>query len=981
MVLACAVVSAQGASAATVSAGDVSVNEATGSSVNATFTVTLSEPAADTVTVGYATQNGTAVVGLDYTARTGTLTFAAGDTSKQVAVPVLGDTLDEDEETFTLVLSGSGLQFDHGVGTATITDDDAAPTINVASGVMQSGLEGTFAGRGQDRTMTFRATLSAPSGRTITVPYETADGSATAAADGTGAGTPGDYVGKTGTLTITPGTMVADAVISVTGDCIEEADETFSVTLSTPVNAAIGVATGVGTIPDDDQALQVCVTDTTVTETDGATTATFALTLSKPSGGPVTVKYETANGTATAGQDYTGFTGAQAKVATFDAGQTTPTQSVTVAVTGDTLDEDDETFRLSLSGATGGASVVAGLGTATIEDDDPPPTISIADAAKAEGTGNSNLVSFAVTLSAPSGKPITVAYTAVDGTAVDGTAATSPADFTRPGQSSTVPNPGPQTLTFTPGATSLTNVASVTTVGDSVDEVDETFGVVLSTPVNTTIVDGTAVGTITDDDGPTASVADITVKEGDAGTTTATLDVALSAVSVQDVSFTYTSANDTAVAPTDFDAVPAGQVLVIDAGAQHGSITVPVRGDTLDEADERFRVTIATPVHASIADGTGIITITDDDATPGVLARDLSVAEGTGGTAVAKLAIFLTAASGRPLQVGYTTQDGSAVAGTDYAAASDTVTFAPGDTSKEVSIPIGTDADVEENETFSVALRYTVGNGAVPAPLVITIVDDDLTAANTPTLSIGDATVRREGDKGTQDAAFTVSLSAAPARAVRVRYRTVAGLATTPQDFTPVQGTLTFPAGTTLQGITVPVAGDTAPESNEDFTVVLSDPVNARLLDASGLGIIINDDVGGGQFTLTPKTLDATSLLCRRGRSCSGLLVRWKKVAVRGTVTVEVAGVVPPAPRPASPRAVAKAPEQQLLPLVTRTFKVTRPGAGQGRVKLGAGPTASGLLRRLRAIKVRQVRVAVSFINLGGARQRTTYLMPLRVTR
>ncbi|MCW2999091.1 MAG: retention module-containing protein [Solirubrobacterales bacterium] len=980
MLLACSAVSAHAASAATVSVDDVVVNEATGSSVNATFTITLSEASADVVAVGYGTQNGTAIVGLDYTAKTGTATFAAGELTKQVTVPVLGDTLDEDGETFTLVLNGAGLQFDHGVGTATITDDDAPPTVNISTGLMQAGLEGTFPGRAQDRSMTFRATLSAPSGKTITVGYATSDGGATAT-DGTGPGTAGDYVAEAGTLTIAPGSLSADAVISVTGDCVEEADETFSVALSDPVNVAVGVAGAVGTIPDDDHALQVCVADTTLNETNGATTATFALTLSKPSGGPVTVDYATQNGTATAGLDYTAKSG----TATFSAGATTT--EVTVTVTGDTLDENDETFKLSLSTPTGGAAVVAGLGTATLTDDDPPPTITISDATMAaEGTGGNNLISFNVTLSGPSGKTITVDYTTADGPPVGG--ATSPADFQRPGTSSTVPNPGPQPLTFTPGATSLQNKANVIVVGDTIDEVDETFGVVLSNAVNGTITDGTAVGTITDDDGPTATVVDVTVGEGDTGATTATLDVALSAVSVQDVSFTYTSANDTAVAPTDYDAVPAGQVLVIPAGSQHGSITVPVRGDTLDEADERFRVTIATPVHASIADGTGIVTITDDDATPGVLAPDLSVTEGTGGTTVAKLAVSLTTASGRPLQVGYTTQDGSAVAGTDYEAASNTVTFAPGETTKEISIPVAADADVEENETFTADLRFTVGNGSVPAPPTITIVDDDLTAANTPTLRIGDATIAREGDKGTTNAAFTVSLSAALARAVTVHYATVAGSATTPADFTAVQGTLTFPAGTTSQGIVVPVLGDTERESNQDFTVVLSGPVNARLLDASGLGIIIDDDAGGGQFFLAPKTLDATSLLCQRGHSCSGLLVRWK-VAVRGTVTVEVAGIVPPAPKRASTRAggtaepkpVAKPPKQEFLPLITRTFTVPKPGTGRGRVKLSAGPTANGLLRRLRTSKVRQVRVSVSFVNSGGARQRATYVMPVRVTR
>ena len=106
-----------------LSVADAQANEGAGASVS--FQVSLSHAAAGAVTVDYATADGTATAGVDYTATSGTLTFAAGDTAKTVSVPVLDDAVNEGEETFTLALSNAtGARIADGEATGTITNDD-----------------------------------------------------------------------------------------------------------------------------------------------------------------------------------------------------------------------------------------------------------------------------------------------------------------------------------------------------------------------------------------------------------------------------------------------------------------------------------------------------------------------------------------------------------------------------------------------------------------------------------------------------------------------------------------------------------------------------------------------------------------------------------------------------------------------------------------------------------------------------------------
>ena len=196
----------------------------------------------------------------------------------------------------------------------------------------------------------------------------------------------------------------------VFGDRDFELDETFFLNLSNPTAAEIVRAQGVGTIRNDDTGYALSVSDVSASE---GGTATFTVSMLEASPQTVTVNYATADGTAVAGVDYTATSG----TLTFAPGQTS--QTVTVALLQDSLDEADETFLLRLSGAVN-ALITDADGQATILDDDPEPGLTIGDASVAEGHSVRDL-ELTVALSAPSGREVSVRYATADGTAKAGT--------------------------------------------------------------------------------------------------------------------------------------------------------------------------------------------------------------------------------------------------------------------------------------------------------------------------------------------------------------------------------------------------------------------------------------------------------------------------------------------------------------------------------------------------------------------------------
>ena len=222
-----------------LSINDVTLGEGQSGSQLATFTVSLSSASAQTVTVSYATANATATSGSDYTATSGTLTFTPGATTRTVSVTVLGDTVIEPTETFTVGLTAPvSATIADGSGLGTIANDDAAtvPAIAISDVTQAEGNSGSS-------VLSFAVTLSAASAQSVTVNYATANGTATAGTD---------YAAASGTLVFAPGIVTQVIAITAFGDTTAEPTETLVVNLGAPINATIADAQGVGTLTNDD---------------------------------------------------------------------------------------------------------------------------------------------------------------------------------------------------------------------------------------------------------------------------------------------------------------------------------------------------------------------------------------------------------------------------------------------------------------------------------------------------------------------------------------------------------------------------------------------------------------------------------------------------------------------------------------------------------------------------------------------------------
>jgi Big-like domain-containing protein/Calx-beta domain-containing protein len=218
--------------------GDVTVNESAGT---ASFTVSLSSSSGSTVTATYATADGTATAAegsQDYTAQIDQpISFDPGQTSKQVTVPIIDDSVTELTEQFTVTLgSPSGATIADGSGTGTILDNDP-PAVSVEDGATNEGNAGTH-------PLKFLVSLSAPTSSTVTVKFTTQPGTAK--------GSTNDYLATNGTLTFTPGQTTKTVGVLVKGDTTFEPDETLKLILSAPTGAILGASSATGTIFNDD---------------------------------------------------------------------------------------------------------------------------------------------------------------------------------------------------------------------------------------------------------------------------------------------------------------------------------------------------------------------------------------------------------------------------------------------------------------------------------------------------------------------------------------------------------------------------------------------------------------------------------------------------------------------------------------------------------------------------------------------------------
>jgi len=224
---------------------------------------------------------------------------------------------------------------------------------------------------------------------------------------------------------------------------------------------------------------------------------------------------------------------------------------------------------------------------------------------------------------------------------------------------------------------------------------------------------------------------------------------------------------------------------------------------------------------------------------PGLAAIDASTSEG-GPTL--EIPVQLYGSVDHAFSVDYSTTDGSALAGEDYAGASGTLTFSPGQTSKSVSVQLLSDPVTEAKESFTLTLSNVDEGGALGPP--VTLVTSQAAATildNDPKVIIRGVRTR-EGDKGTHRARFVIKLSHASPDLATVRFATLSGSARARSDFKPVRKIIAFLPGQVRRVVGVPVIGDLAHERAERFFGKLSKPTGGVLRGAKAVAKIVDDD-------------------------------------------------------------------------------------------------------------------------------------------
>jgi hypothetical protein len=582
------------ASPAMAAEGALSVpSTATAAEGAGTVTVNISRAAAtgQTLTaVTWTTADGTATGGADYTAITsGSGSFPAGTTSSPdtvaMTVTIAQDQLYEAGETFSLIAKQGSTTI--GTTVVTITDDDTAPSYTL------SASPATVSESTATPISTVTATLNTVSGVDTTIRLNTADGTAVA-----GTSPAGDYTALVNSdIVIAAGTLTQTKVVSITADAVKDEFDTENFTVN-------GVATGASPA---NRSTQISITDAeslpTVTLSGGVTaaegtTTTYTVTLNHESEVPVTVHWDavaaaavTGHGAATAGDDFT-YPATGSRTVTIPA--MTASTTFTVPLKDDLFDELAEDFAIEISAPTASTLGSTTKVTSTITDTDTAPTVSILPVAVTEGDSGTTAKTFTATLSAASGRAVTVDWA----TAIDDTGLT----YAKPLKDYITKN---GSLTFPAGTT--TQNFTIDIVGDTIDEGSddtptsadgETFKINLTRATgDDSFTTGAATTiTITDDDAaPTIAFDDISVKEGDTvsavllpvkltGSSDHTLNFDLSDVTTVGHTGTAKEAVSSAVGSDDYDLM--GDTITVQPEATTGYGVVLVNGDMIHEADE-----------------------------------------------------------------------------------------------------------------------------------------------------------------------------------------------------------------------------------------------------------------------------------------------------------------------------------------------------------------------------------------------------------
>lgn len=783
------------------------------------FVLWLDAPSTAAVTLNYLFVPGTTSVTnlVDHGTTGGSITFAPGQTTQTVRVPITDDAIAEPSETFWMTLSvpvGSTATLGRNYGFGAIVDNDRAPGTPIAT--VRGGAVDEAAGYA-----TFTVTLDRPSGSTVFLPWATADLTAVAGSD---------YVARSGTLGFAPGETVKTVLVPLIDDAAVEGFEQFVLELGAPVGATLGVGTAVATIGASDGAESarptLYVDELTVGE--GDVFAEVTLRLDAPSADPVRVAYNFRNGTASS-TDRSDFVHSATAVH-FAPGQTV--QTLRIPIVDDDTVERTEVFWLTVLADTDVRLSRPDIPMVIVDDDAAPtgaPIVSVRGVVVDEAV--SPFARFAVTLDRPSTGVVSLQFATVDGTAIAGQDYLATSGL----------------LTFAPGDTART--IEVPILDDGQAEAIERFSLVLDA------LDGLAAGvlqavaTIGASDAvavarPTLTVQDIVVGEGDA---MASFTLTLDAPAGEPVTVNHAFDNGSAVSGAgNADYVPLSGYVTFAPGATTALVSVPIVDDAAAEPAESFWITLSVSgnTNVALARSEALATIVDNDTVAGageptVSVCDVVVNESDG---LASFTVSLDRAATGTVSVAFATRDGSALASQDYRAWSGTVAFAPGETAKTVQVELIDDATPEIDERFELELFDPVGAVLGDRVGAALIGRSDLPAVLNPVIG-GLHTAVVESDPFAQ---FAVTLSAPGTTPIRVSYNAQSSPG---GDYVATAGVLEFQPGQTVLPVRVPISADGAVESDESFNLNLTRTGAQGTVGTSPLvGTILDDD--GGARTL-----------------------------------------------------------------------------------------------------------------------------------
>ncbi len=681
----------------------------------------------------------------------GSVSFAAGETSKTVTVNVAGDTVAEADEGLTVTLSApsTGATLGTAPATGTIVNDDALLSIAALAASKTEGIFGSTA-------LTFTVTRSGDTTAGHSAKFAvTGSGVAPAAAT--------DFAGgalPSGSVSFAAGETSKTVTVNVAGDTAVEADEGFTVTLSAPsTGSTLGTATAIGTIVNDDVPgtgmLSIARQQASRAEgQSGSTMFTFMVTRSGDKSGPATATWAVTGGAAsgTVAANSADFIGGvlPSGVVSFAANETS--KMVTANVAGDGAVELNESFTVSLANPVTGVTLGTAAATGVIFNDDTPGTgtLSIARAIsqRAEGQSGTTPFTFIVTRGGDASGTASADWV-VTGGGVPSTIGANAADFA----GAVLPS---GRVNFAAGQTSQT--VTVNAAGDDTIELNDSFTVTLAAPqTGVGIGTATATGVILNDDflpSGMISIAGLQASrgEGASGSSTFTFVVTRAGSIVGPANATW-SVNGGGLASTvaangaDFTGgnLPSGTVSFA-PGATSQVVSVQVAGDAAVELNESFTVTLSnvpTGVALGTATATGLIW-NDDPAGTGTLSiarASAQKAEGASGTTAFTFTVTrsgdLTGLAGADWVA-----SGGGVAATGAATGADfnggqfpagRVNFAAGQALQTVTVIVAADTAAELNDSFTVTLgnpRAGVALGTVAATGVILNDDFASTAAN-----------------------------------------------------------------------------------------------------------------------------------------------------------------------------------------------------------------------------------------------------------